>query len=201
MNYLILSKIYNLVEEETECENSKLFCAKAGNYENLKEILDNYEYDYIPDQIVIDARYKTVVEEVVVCPDSITLSIDGKKIKYEEVSFLIKKFCTSPAVIEIKDDKKYCATCFERINGQITFEMVKNILSSKDEMKGLTTTQKIEYILLKNKGKKLTAPKIYELGYPWELKTFTPRNSVYARASTMSKNGIIKKEGAAYYID
>jgi sulfur relay (sulfurtransferase) DsrF/TusC family protein len=80
------------------------------------------------------------------------------------------------------------------------FETVKKVLNSKDEMYGLSTSQKIEYILVKNQGKKLSASQIYDVGQPWDLKTFTPRNSVYARASSLHKTGLIKRDGLLYYV-
>jgi hypothetical protein len=67
-------------------------------------------------------------------------------------------------------------------------------------MFGLSTSQKIEYILIKNTGKKLTSAQIYEIGNPWDLKTLTPRNSVYARASSLHKEGTIKRDGELYFV-
>jgi hypothetical protein len=199
MNYLVLSKIYKLVEDSQECENCKLNLIKVENYHELVEKLDQNNYDYTPEEILIDVRYESNQEEALVTPDSLTLTSDDTIINYSETQFLIKWFCTNKAVIEVRDDKKYCKECFENTNKQLTFAAIKKVLDSKDEMYGLSTSQKIEYILVKNKGKKLSAAEIYDLGDPWDLKTMTPRNSVYARASTLWQAGQIKRDGVLYY--
>lgn len=202
MNYLVLSKIYKLEKNdcECECENYKLEQIKVKNYEELVSILDEYNYDYTPDEILIDVRYMSNKEEALVKPDSLILTSDNTKIKYSDVQFLIKWFCSNKAVIDVKDDKKYCKECFEKKNKQLPFDMIRKILETEDETHGLSTSQKIEYILIKNKGKKLSAAQIYDLGAPWDLKTFTPRNSVYARASSLWQIGQIKREGTLYFI-
>jgi hypothetical protein len=202
MNYLVLSKIYKLVEDNNqECENCKLNYFKIDDYKSLVEKLDEYKYDYIPEEILIDVRYESNREEALAIPqnpESLILTSDNTKINYSKIQVLLKWFCSSKAVIEVRDDKRYCKECFENINKQISFASIKKVLDSKDEMYGLSTSQKIEYILIK-KGK-LSAAEIYDLGYPWDLKTMTPRNSVYARASTLWQEGHIKRDGVLYYI-
>ncbi len=200
MNYLVLSKIYSLVKDSCECENNELNYLKLASYDELEQKLIEYNYDYSPGEILIDIKYDSNIEEALAKPDSLILTSDGTKIKYSDVQFLIKWFCTNKAVISIKDDKKYCQKCFELTNKQQSYTTIKNILNTEDEMYGLSTSQKIEYILVKNSGKKLSASQIYDIGTPWELKTFTPRNSVYARASSLHKSGLIKRDGILYYI-
>ena len=39
MNYLVLSKIYKLIDEECECENSQLNFVKVKNYQELEKLL------------------------------------------------------------------------------------------------------------------------------------------------------------------
>jgi hypothetical protein len=200
MNYLVLSKIYTILDGKEECENCKLNSFKIEDYESLVEKLDEYNYDYTPEEILIDVIYESNREEALATPESLTLTSDDTKIDYSEIKVLLKWFCSEKAVIEVKDDKKYCKECFENTNKQITFAQVKKILDTKDEMYGLSTSQKIEYILVKNKDKKLSAAEIYTLGDPWDLKTMTPRNSVYARASTLWQAGQIKRDGVLYYV-
>jgi len=200
MNYLVLSKIYKLVEDSCECENFRLDQIKVKNYEELEQKMIEYKYDYIPKKILIDIKYNSNTEEALATPTSLILTSDETEINYSEVQFLIKWFCSNRVVIEEKDDKKYCKECFEQINKQQSFTVIKKILESKDEMKGLSTSQKIEYIIVKNTGKKLSAAQIYDIGAPWDLKTFTPRNSVYARASSLHKSGLIKRDGIMYFI-
>ena len=200
MNYLVLSKVYKLVEDDCECENCRLDFTKVKNYEELEQLLIDYNYDYTPGQILIDVRYDSNIEEALATPNKLILTSDDKRISYAEIQFSIRWFCTNKAVIEVKDDKKYCKECFEKINKQLSFQMIKRILESKDEIHGLSTSQKIEYILIKNLGKKLTACQIYELGSPWDLKSLTPRNSVYARASSLYKEGTIKRDGILYFV-
>jgi len=200
MNYLVLSKIFKLVKDLQDCENCKLCLVKVDNYNQLTEKLDENNYDYTPEKILIDIKYMTNQEEALATPDSLILTSDDTKINYSDAQFLIKWFCENKAVIEVRDDKKYCKECFESVNNQLTYAAIKKILDSEDEMYGLSTSQKIEYILIKNKGKKLTAAEIYDLGDPWDLKTMTPRNSVYARASTLWQASKIKRDGLLYYI-
>lgn len=200
MNYLVLSKIYKLVEDECECENCRFDHIKVDSYDFLVEKLDEYNYDYAPEEILIDVKYDSNQEEALVTPNSLSLTSDNTKINFSEIQFIIKWFCTNKAVIDIRDDKKYCEECFEQTNKQLSFITIKKVLESKDEMYGLSTSQKIEYILVKNPGKKLSAAQIYDIGSPWDLKTFTPRNSVYARASSLHQNGMIKREGLFYYV-
>lgn len=200
MNFLVLSKVYKLVEEDCECENSHLNFIRVKNYEELEQLLIDYGYDYIPGQILFDVRYNSNIEEALATYNKLILTSDNTKINYCDIQILIKWFCSSKAVIGVKDDKKYCKECFENINKQLCFKKIKSILSSNDETYGLSTSQKIEYILIKNPGKKLTACQIYDLGEPWDLKTLTPRNSVYARASTLYKSGIIKRDGILYFV-
>ncbi len=192
MNFLILSKIYTLVEDD--CENCKLEQFKLENYEELEQKLIEYNYDYVPKEILIDVIYDSNTEEVLATPDSLILTSDNTKISYSKVQFLIRWFCDNKAVISVRDDKKYCQKCFEKINKNLSYQTIKKILESKDETYGLSTGQKIEYILVKNKNKKLSAAQIYDMGMPWDLKTFTPRNSVYARTSSLYKNGLIQKD-------
>jgi hypothetical protein len=200
MNYLVLSKIYKLVEIETDCEHCKVEYIKFKNYENLVKKLDEYNYDYSPEEILIDVKYDSNIEEALVSPDSLILTSDNTEIVYSETHFIIKWFCSNKAAIDVKDDKKYCLDCFEQLNKQLSFDMIKKILDTKDEMYGLSTSKKIEYILVKNLGKKLSAAQIYNIGNPWDLKTFTPRNSVYARASSLYQSGSIKRDGVLYFI-
>jgi hypothetical protein len=202
MNFLVLSKIYKLIDDnDNECENSYLKKIYVKNYEELEKTLIDYNYDFIPGEILIDVKYNDSVEEALVKPDSLTLTSDNTDISYLKIQFFIKWFCSEKAVIQVKDDKKYCKKCFEKIIGkQVKFEKYKSILESKNEMNGLSTSLKIEYILTKNKGKKLSACQIYDIGNPWELTSFTPRNSVYARVSSLYKNGTIKRNGLYYSI-
>jgi hypothetical protein len=201
MNFLVLSKIYNILENNNqECENNQLIIVKANNYNELEKTLINHNYDYIPEEILISIKNGSVTEEALARPNSLVLTCDDTIIEYPGTQFLIKKFCTEKAVIEVKDDKKYCEKCFQKINKQVNFSKIKSILSSQDEMNGLSTSQKIEYILIKNSGKKLSASQIYDIGEPWDLKTFTPRNSVFARTSSLFNNGIIKRDGVLYYV-
>lgn len=200
MNYLVLSKVYKLVEDECECENCHLNLMKVKNYEELEQLLIDYEYDYNSGEILIDVRYDGNIEEALATPDKFVLTSDNKRIGYNEVHIPIRWFCKNKSVIEVKDDKKYCKECFEKINKQMSFQRIKHILESKDETFGLSTSQKIEYILMKNIGKKLSAAQIYEIGDPWDLKTFTPKNSVYARTSSLYKEGLIKRDGTLYFV-
>jgi hypothetical protein len=200
MNFLVLSKIYSLIDEECECENCKLEQVKLKNYEELEQKLLEFNYDYTPGEILIDVKYDSNIEEALAKDGSLILTSDDTKIEYSDVQFLIKWFCGGKAVIAVKDDKKYCQECFEQSNKQQSYAIIKKILESKDEMYGLSTSQKIEYILVKNKGKKLSAAEIYDIGAPWDLKTFTPRNSVYARASSLQKEGTIQRDGVMYYV-
>lgn len=200
MNFLVLSKIYKLVKEEQECENCKLNLIRVKNYQDLVQQLSEYNYDYTPEKILIDVKYQSNQEEALVTPDSLTLTSDNAEVNFSDVQFIIRWFCSNKAVIEVRDDKKYCKECFENTNKQLTIAAIKRVLDSKNEMYGLSTSQKIEYILVKNKGRKLSAAEIYKLGDPWDLKTMTPRNSVYARASTLCQLGQIKRDGLLYYI-
>lgn len=200
MNYLVLSKIYKLVNDDSECECSKTHYFTLNNYDELIDKLNNFNYDYTPDKILIDVKYHNNIEEALVSTESLILTSDNKEVKYNEIQFILKWYCPNTSVIEIKDDKKYCKTCFENISRQLTFRAIKSILESEDEMNGLSTSEKITYILIKNKGTKLSAAQIYELGDPWNLKTMTPKESVYARTSTLYKDGKIKKMGIMYYI-
>lgn len=200
MNFLVLSKVYKLIEIDCECENSRLDHIKVKDYEELETLLINYDYDYTPNEILIDGKYNRNIEEALATSDYLTLTCDNKKIKYADIQFLIKWFCKNKAVLEIKDEKKYCKECFEKNNKQLSFTKIKKILESKDEMHGLSTTHKIKFILFKNYGTKLSASQIYDIGKPWELNTLTPRNSVYARTSSLYKEGAIKRDGVSYFV-
>jgi len=201
MNFLVLSKIYKLLNEnENECENCKPGLFKLKNYEELEQTLIDYGYDFIKNKLLIDVKYGTNIEEALATPEFLVLTSDNKNIPYSDVKFLITWFCTDKAVIAVKDDKNYCQNCFERLYKQQSFKKIKKILTSQDEMNGLSTSEKIKYILVKNTGKKLTGSDIYDLGIPWELNSFTPRNSVYARLSSLAKNGSITRDGLSYYI-
>lgn len=204
MNFPVLSKVYSLINNDPdkhECENCKLEKMNLKNYEQLEQKLIEYKYDYIQGKILIDVIYCSNIEEALATPatpDSLVLTSDETEIKYSKVKFLIKWFCTKEAVISVKDDKKYCQECFDKTNQ--TYDTIKKILETNNEMYGLSTSKKIEYILVKNTGTRLSALQIYNIGVPWDLKTFTPRNSVYARASSLYKNGAIKRSGFLYFV-
>ncbi len=206
MSYLIFSKLYTLIENDSnnlnnheECEHNYLNYIKVKNYNELETILTEYGYEFTPGEILIDVKNKSYIEEALATPDSLILTIDNTEIAYSEIHFIIKKMCNNIPVININYDKKYCKECFEKINKQLSFDEIKNILESKNEMQGLSTSKKIEYILVKNRGKKLSASQIYNIGSPWNLTTLTPKNSVYARTSSLYKKGIIKGDGIFYY--
>jgi hypothetical protein len=143
MNYLVLSKIYKIIEEDLECENNQLHNITVKNYEELEEKLIKYGYDFTPGEILIDVKNGNNIEEALSKPKSLVLTSDNTKITYLGTKFLIKWFCDKQAVIEIKDDKKYCKECFEQNSKQqISFKKIKSILDSKDEMYGLSTSKK-----------------------------------------------------------
>ena len=191
--------MYYLVEDDSECENSRLDVTKVDDYEELEAKLTENDYDFTPGSILVDVKVGVTVEEALARPDNLILTSDSTKITYPETEFLIGWFCNSKAVIGTKDSKKYCKECFEKLNDQIPLSKIVGILKTKDEMYGLSTGQKIEYILVKNKGVKLSSSQIYDLGCPWDLKSFTPKNSVQARVSSLYRNGSIKRDGALYY--
>ncbi len=201
MNYLTLSKVYKSIEDKAICEHTTQIAIKANNYTELESKLTEYGHDFTEGSTSIDVKYKGVVEEASATPDELLLGCDNTSIEYSKVLFLIKIFCSENAEIEVKDEYKICRICFEKKYGQLPFDQVKEIIDSKNETNGLTTSSKIEYILVKNKGKRLSCSDIYEIGKPWNLKTLTPRNSVYARVSSLFKKGLIKKDGILYYVD
>jgi len=202
MNYLVLSKLYNIIEnEEHICEHSKNELITVKNYKELEDTLISYNYDFTPENILIDIKTgNSTTEEVLATSQSLSLVSDNKEISYQDTRFIIKWFCEKKAVIEVRDEKKYCKECFEKLNKQQSFKKIKSIFDSKDEMNGLSTTQKIEYILIKNIGNKISASEIFDIGDPWNLSSFTPKNSVYARLSSLYKKGSIKRDGIHYYI-
>lgn len=200
MNYLVLSKLYKIINCKNECENNREIILKVQNYKELENYLIDYNYDFIPEEILMDVKIGNIIEEALAKPNSLTLTSDNTKISYSKTQFLIKWFCNNEALIEVKDDKKYCKKCFENKNKELSFEKIKKILDLKNETYGLSTSKKIEYILVKNQEKKLSMGQIYEIGKPWDLKTFTPRNSVYARISSLFKVGSIKRDGVLYFI-
>lgn len=199
MNYLVLSKIYRIIKDEEICENSRMKYIKVSSHNDLISKLKEYNYDYNEEEILLDVKYNGIVEEVLSTPKCLILTSDNTKINYNEINFMIKWYCGNKADIEYIGDVKYCRECYEKKN-QLSYDKIKEILESKNETYGLTTFDKIRYILYKNIGSKLTSLQIYKMGEPWDLKTMTPRNSVYARLSIMYKNGDIKKEGNLYYI-
>jgi len=197
MSYAVISKIYRLVEGTHDCEESILESLIIKDYEELVDILEDYKLDYNPQEILVDVKYKGIVEDALAMPTKLVLAVDQKEIMYKDVKFLIMKYCQRKSVIEVIDDKKLCKECFEGKN-QLTFEEIKNILG--DNTYGMTTADKIIKVLHQHQGKKLTSTEIYTLGKPWNLRTLTPRNSVQARASTLYEKGEIKREGDRYYI-
>lgn len=203
MNYLVLSKLYKLIDNEEDneimCENSKKITVNVESREELINVLEEHNYEYNPEEILMDSKNGSYTEEVLVTPEKTILTSDSTETEIYKVNFLIVKYCKNSAAIEIKDDGKYCEKCFVKKNKDLSFSRIENILRSKDETYGLSTSKKIEYILIKN-GIRLTASEIYSLGDPWDLKTFTPRNSVYARIASLHKYGSIKKDGLKYYV-
>jgi len=202
MNYLTVSSSYKLVDDESLCENNRLDQISVSDYYELEDILISYSYDFIPNNILIDAKGPNGIEEVLATPSSLTLTCDSKKINYDKTIFLIKWFCNKNAVIEKIDDKKYCKCCYVDNNQVLNseFEKIKEILESDDKTTGLSTSKKIQFILINN-DKKLTAKEIYELGVPWSASGKTPRNTVYARCSTLYQEGVICKEGTRYFVE
>ena len=73
-------------------------------------------------------------------------------------------------------------------------------MESDDKTSGLSTSKKIQFILVCS-GKPLTANEIYEKGKPWAASGKTPKNTVYARCSTLYQEGVICKEGTKYYVE
>ena len=200
MDYFSVVNNYKLITEESSCENNQNKNIKVGNYQELENILISYEYDFIPEHIIIDTKGPYVTEEALATPDSLTLVSDSKKINYNKTIFMIKWFCNSNADIEVVDDKKYCKSCYEKYTGRPPLEKIKEILNSDDKTIGLSTSKKIHYLLLENKGQKLSAAEIYNLGIPWAATGNTPRNTVYARASSLYQDGLINKEENKYYV-
>jgi hypothetical protein len=210
MNYLILSKIYSLTKDDSElCQNSKVVIVKPIDYHELKELMDKYNYDTGPTFLVeiINVQTREEATASIDHPNRLLLS-DGKYIGYCEKGtgtenikgVIIKEYCDNSAEIDIRDEGLYCGKCFEKLNDQLSFSKIKSILESGDETYGLSTSKKIEYLLIKAKGKRMTAMEIYKQGSPWDLKTFTPKNSVFSRISILHKQNVIKKDPHGYWI-
>jgi hypothetical protein len=198
MNYLFISKTYKLIEGHT-CENNKIHKVTASDYYSLKNILENNNYKPIPKSIIIEAIVNKNTEIVVATPTSLVIASDSKKISYNNITFVIKWSCDKKAEVEVIDDKKYCKTCFSSCFPNLhSIDEIKKILKTNDETLGLSTSKKIQYILSKS-DKKLSAKEIYEKGIPWSAKGNTPKNTVYARISTLFREGIINKDGMLYY--
>jgi len=171
----------------------------AFDYNHLTKILDEYNYDYIPENITIDVKYNGLIEEALINSEKIILTADNKQINYSQIIILLKWFCNNKADIEIIDSGKYCKKCFE-IYSKENFENVLEILNSKDKTSGLSVSKKIQYILLS--GSKMTSKEIYDIFVKekWKISGCTPKHTVQARCSTLYNLGIIRKEGDKYYM-
>jgi hypothetical protein len=206
MNYLVLSKIYKIIDKHDgeACETGSSKKISFTNYEELTNYLKKHDYDYEFKEFLIDVVYKQNKEEALITEsgesedseNKIILTTDNTSVRYSDVKFVINNFCKNKADIDVIGYKKYCEFCFNKEN-QITVEQTKKILATKNETHGLSTSEKIKYILAKSPTE-LTGGEIYKLGEPWDLKTFTPKNSVLARISTLHKNKQISCKAGRY---
>ena len=147
---------------------------KVNDYNELKKKLIEYNHDC--NTIEFDCYYKNskVLENVYVKNEILYFCSDNKKVDYSNIKFEI--VIDSDSNNNIENNKEI-------------------ILSTSN----LSTSRKIQYILLKKKL--LTSLEIYEEGKPWNCKGKTPKNTVIARCSTLYKNGYIKKINNKYFID
>jgi len=206
MNYAFVSKLYNLtIDNDDNCENNHLIEFSASDYKSLENVLVNHDYDFIPNNITIDIKRSNCkqVEEALATPGNLILVSDGKKIQYNKTIFLIRWFCNNNAIIEIIDDKKYCEDCYNIDNNQLPVAQIKEILNSNDKTAGLSTSKKIQYLLVQHKNKKFTSKEIYNLfkENKWLVSGKTPLNTIASRCSMLWQKGIIHKEGVKYYIN
>lgn len=107
--------------------------------------------------------------------------------------------CNNKSVIH-DVDRVYCKECFELQYDYLDINTIQDILLKIDPIFYLSTSKKIQYILLKNKGFKMTAREIYKKGEPWNITGLTPLNTLTARCSTLFKGGYINKSDNMFFI-
>lgn len=183
------------------CENTQTKTVRVDDYYELQDLLSEYGYDIPKHDLDAKINNNSITEDVLVNEDDITLVCDDTKVKYSDVQFVILVYCNDQSVIRIKDEGEYCQECFEKMTYP-PLETIQTVLKEAKEnpFKGLSVSKKIQYILSTNLDTKLTSTQVYEKGKPWEVAGKTPKNTIAARCSTLSKKGHIQKEGKLYYL-
>ena len=202
MNQLDILQDFN-VEVNSLCQYSLEFNAEVNSYYELVKILVDNNYEYEPGHILLDAKSKTeltdVGEEVLATPKSLIYTSDDTPLKWDEIYFILKKYCDNKSVIRVRDQGEYCEDCYKKMFPQFPkIEDIKVALNITDKTLGLSVSKKIQYIL-KNGGK-MTSSEIYKEGCPWVVQGTTPKNTIAARCSTLYNKGVIKKEKNRYYL-
>jgi hypothetical protein len=206
MNYLNIIQDFKICT--TECSYSKLLHIRAYNYLELVGIYKEFEYDHDSDSIRTQVKIgsQDIEEEAIATSTGLVLTSDNSKISYSKVRFIIRKFCNNSSKISINDYGDYCSDCYQReFTKKLGFPELESVLetlkSPIEPTKGLSVSKKIQYILQKNPGIKMTSGEIYKKGNPWLSAGITPKNTVAARCSTMFHSNKIKKDCSGYFLD
>lgn len=199
MSSISIFSNFKLVEHTTLCEHIQELHFFVHDYNELVQVLTNYNYDYVPDNILLNAHYKSskIAEEVLITEKgNPIITSDNTVVNYNDLSFVINQYCQNNSAIEVIDQGHYCESCFEKVHGEWSLGNVINVLKSSPK---LPTSKKIQYILLSHK-RPMTSTEIYSSGMPWDISGSTPKNTVCARCSTLALNGVIKRSNNVYFI-
>lgn len=182
------------------CEHIKKKYIIVKNNEELKKKLNKYNYDYNKNENLLNAKTQNqdIEEEVFVSDIELYCTSDNTKLKWSEVQFSFIEYCNELSVINIKDEGNYCEKCYTKLFPNYPkFDTLKKAIGDKTQC--LPVSKKIQYILEKNHGIRMSSTEIYKKGYPWHISGNTPKNTIAARCSTLCRNGVIKKENRKYY--